>query len=321
MARAGGAAGRPRRSRSVLLAGARARGDRDLPACLAASPSERAADFRPPPAERADCLAESTFAEAWLPCRVAAALVPRSLDSSRVRLRSRVAAAFFAASCRSALVCAIGRSSVECPSTFMYPITRSAHARAREGQVPSAARCAPAAGAGRRHRRRACSSGAHRASRPRRGRPSPRGRAAFPARARRACARSTSSPSAPSPSRSRRRGRARTGAPGSCRSASAQSDQPVATTVARREDPGEQEAVRGRAAVSAADEVEEHGARPGADRDVGEERMERVPEPRAAEGVLRGALGDRAADGTADRLRGPVERVGRLDPGGQFVER
>jgi hypothetical protein len=29
------------------------------------------------------------------------------LDSSRVRLRSRVAAAFFAASCLSALVCAI----------------------------------------------------------------------------------------------------------------------------------------------------------------------------------------------------------------------
>ena len=69
----------------------------DFPACLAASPTERAAAFSPPPAERADCFARSTLSAAWLPCLVAAAFVPRSLDSSRVRLRSRVAAAFFAA--------------------------------------------------------------------------------------------------------------------------------------------------------------------------------------------------------------------------------
>jgi hypothetical protein len=75
-----------------------------LPADFTASPAARAADLSPPAAPFAARLACSALAAAWLPCRLAADFVPRELDSSRTRLRSRVAAPFLAASWRSAFV-------------------------------------------------------------------------------------------------------------------------------------------------------------------------------------------------------------------------
>ena len=87
-------------------------------------PRRRRATSRPTRARRrrlAECLASSTFALARLLCAEAAAFVPRFEDSARVRLRSRVAAPFLAAACRSALVCGAmsvplsGVVSLSCP--------------------------------------------------------------------------------------------------------------------------------------------------------------------------------------------------------------
>jgi hypothetical protein len=78
-----------------------------LPACLAALPTNRSADaalLTALPAARFAWLAVSSAA--WL-CRVPAAFFPAVADCALLRFRSRVAAAFFAAADRSALVCAI----------------------------------------------------------------------------------------------------------------------------------------------------------------------------------------------------------------------
>jgi len=87
---------RPRCAPRALLAIA-------FPPCLTARPASRTADAAPP-AARFAWLAHSPASRL---CRVPAARFPAASDFAFLRLRSRVAAPFFAAAERSALVCAI----------------------------------------------------------------------------------------------------------------------------------------------------------------------------------------------------------------------
>ena len=82
---------------------------------------------------------------------------------------------------------------------------------------------------------------------------------------------------------------------------------------AGREQADADEPLRGRAAGLAADEVEDRRARPGPDRDVREQRVQRVAEPRAAERVLDGSGGQELADLAPDGLGGGVEHAERGD--------
>jgi len=91
---------RPRWAPPALLAIA-------FPPCLTAFPASRTADAAPliaPPAARLAWLTDSPASRL---CRVPAAFLPAASDFAFLRLRARVAAPFFAAAERSALVCAI----------------------------------------------------------------------------------------------------------------------------------------------------------------------------------------------------------------------
>ena len=71
--------------------------------------------------------------------------------------------------------------------------------------------------------------------------------------------------------------------------------------------------------VLAAEQVEQRGADPAADHDVGEDRVQRMPHPCAAEDVLQRARAD-LADGLAERLGGDVERRCLAGDVGEDVE-
>ena len=103
------------------------------------------------------------------------------------------------------------------------------------------------------------------------------------------------------------------------------------------EDAGAEQHLRARPTSLAADEVEQPGARPGADDDVGQRWVDGVAEPRSAEDVLGGgvlrhgcahaaleqagngieerqpleALGDRLAPRRPEHAQAPVEEMGR----------
>ena len=61
------------------------------------------------------------------------------------------------------------------------------------------------------------------------------------------------------------------------------------------------------------DDVEDEGAGPEPDRQVGQHRMDGVAQPRTAQGVLDPRVGDRALDPPARGSRDPVERLEPLD--------
>jgi len=92
---------------------------------------------------------------------------------------------------------------------------------------------------------------------------------------------------------------------------------PVAGTGQRgravRGDPDADQPLRRALAVPAADEVEHGCAGPAADHDVGQQRMQGVPDPRAADRVAQHAGPDRPADGFGDLAPGGVERANRFD--------
>ena len=67
------------------------------------------------------------------------------------------------------------------------------------------------------------------------------------------------------------------------------------------------------AVLVAADQVEQSGAHPRADDDVGHQRVERVTEPGAAERVLKRARPECRAHKLADCLTGRVEYIGGLN--------
>jgi DNA polymerase-4 len=110
----------------------------DLPACFAARPASRAADFAPltaPLAVRRACPAASA---AVRPCRVPAAFLPADWDSVRCRLRCLVAAAFFAAADRSAFDCAIGPPVAERPDVSRGTRSVGSATAAKGAEVASA---------------------------------------------------------------------------------------------------------------------------------------------------------------------------------------
>jgi hypothetical protein len=78
-----------------------------FPASFAARAVDSPADFRPPAAEPTAPFALPSAPAALRPCLVPAAFLPAVAELARCWLRFRVAAAFFAAAERSALVCGI----------------------------------------------------------------------------------------------------------------------------------------------------------------------------------------------------------------------
>jgi hypothetical protein len=116
-------------ARSLFAAPARVVAD--LPACLTASPAAFAAAFTPVAAPRAALRAWPAASRASLACRVEAAFFPVALDEVRCWFRFLVAAAFFAAAERSALVCAT------CPPGSL--VTR-VYRPASDGKPPAAPR-------------------------------------------------------------------------------------------------------------------------------------------------------------------------------------
>jgi hypothetical protein len=93
---------------AVAALSAVARDAVDLLAFLTACPAALAADFRLLAAPFAALRASPAASRASLACRVDAAFLPAAVDAVFCWLRLRVAAAFFAAADRSALVCATG---------------------------------------------------------------------------------------------------------------------------------------------------------------------------------------------------------------------
>jgi hypothetical protein len=76
----------------------------------------------------------------------------------------------------------------------------------------------------------------------------------------------------------------------------------------------------GRGAVVAAEDVEQERARPGADHDVGQERVQAVAEPRAGERVAHRSRPERAADPLGGGLRDRIDGADAADALGQLME-